>query len=432
MAIANTLYRASSLVLITCALLLSSVAVNAMGERGLSLSDAEQLMLNNPMLAQVREKHQALLEIPSQVGSLPDPIININAMNFPVSDFHRRTEPMTQLQVGVMQTFPFPGKRALKSQAAQFEAQAFGHSVDELKLQLTLSVRKTWWQIYYLDRALETVKENQRLFRELIEIALKKYETGSGLQQDVLLAQLELAKLFDQEIQLEAARRNQAIALNVLIDRPQSEVLKLARLDQTQLQKLSSKQAYFDLAQFRPQLMAAQAQVEAARTRQNSAERDFYPDFNVGVNYGDRRGDNANGSSRDGFVSVMVGIKVPIYANRKQNRALSQRMREAQSIVFASADIRGQIYGAISQSISNYQRSLAQFELFESTMLPQATQTVYSMQAGYQVNEVDFLNLVRARITLLNYELQYFRAFSEAKQALAALASAVGEENIYE
>jgi len=40
--------------------------------------------------------------------------------------------------------------------------------------------------------------------------------------------------------------------------------------------------------------------------------------------------------------------------------------------------------------------------------------------------------LVRAQSTLLNYELQYWRVFVEAKQSLARLEAAVGEVNIYE
>ena len=54
------------------------------------------------------------------------------------------------------------------------------------------------------------------------------------------------------------------------------------------------------------------------------------------------------------------------------------------------------------------------------------------MLAGYQVNEVDFLNLVRSQMTLLNYELQYWKSFSEAKQALSRLKATVGKETIYE
>jgi cobalt-zinc-cadmium efflux system outer membrane protein len=432
MAIASNARRTRILVLFTSALLLTFEG--AQGTEG-SLSVAQAVTAaieSNPGLAQVRERHAALLEIPSQVGTLPDPIINLNAMNFPVADFHRRQEPMTQVQVGIMQAFPFPGKLSLRKEAAEFEAHAMGHSVDDLRVQLVADVRKTWWQVYYLDRAFETVKSNQQLFREFIQIARKKYETGIGLQQDVLLAQLELSGLLDQELQIDAARRLQAITLNVLMDQPKLEEVTLSVVDRKELTILKDKEVYFEFAEARPLLKKKHAQADAARVRLSSAERDLYPDFNIGVNYGERRGDNSNGSSRDDFFSVMVGVKIPLYANRKQDKALRQRASESQSAIYAAVDTRGQIYGAITMTMTMYQRAFNQFDLFKTTIIPQATQTVRSMLAGYQVNEVDFLNLVRAQITLLNYELQYWRSFSDAKQSLAALEGAVGEANIYE
>ncbi len=54
------------------------------------------------------------------------------------------------------------------------------------------------------------------------------------------------------------------------------------------------------------------------------------------------------------------------------------------------------------------------------------------MLAGYQVDQVDFLNLVRSQVTLLNYELQHWKSYTEVNQSIARLKAAVGEENIYE
>ena len=128
----------------------------------------------------------------------------------------------------------------------------------------------------------------------------------------------------------------------------------------------------------------------------------------------------------------MLGFKVPIYASRKQDKAIAQRASEVQGAVYASQDVRGQVRGAISRSLTDYARARKQFELFESSILPQSNLTVQSMLSGYRVSQVDFLNLVRAQSTLLNYELQYWRVFVEAKQSLARLEAAVGEVNIYE
>lgn len=402
-------------------------------DSSLSVSEAVLTALrDNPSLAQLRARYEALQQIPSQVGTLPDPMIGLSAMNFPTTSFHRRQEPMTQVQLSFSQSIPFPGKLRLEREAADFDAQAAGLGVEELRLQIMVSVRTVWWQAFYLDRALETVRSNQQLFREFIQIAIKKYETGTGLQQDVLLAQLELSKLVDQEINLESMRDHQGITLNILMDLPEQVQIGLASEIERNLEEVQSREYYFKRADARPLLQQKMVQLEAANKRLNRAEKDRLPDFMLGVNYGDRRGDNPDDRSRDDLLSVMLGFKVPIYASRKQDKAIVQRASEVQGAVYASQDARGQVRGAISRSLTDYARARKQFELFESSILPQSNLTVQSMLSGYRVSQVDFLNLVRAQSTLVSYELRYWRVFVEAKQALASLEAAVGEVNIYE
>jgi len=402
-------------------------------DSSLSVSEAVLTAVrDNRSLAQLRARYVALQQIPSQVGTLPDPMIGLSAMNFPATSFHRRQEPMTQVQLSFSQNIPSPGKLRLEREAADFDAQAAGLGVEELRLQIMASVRTSWWQAFYLDRALETVRSNQQLFREFIQIARKKYETGTGLQQDVLLAQLELSKLIDQEINLESMRDHQGITLNILMDLPQQGKLGLVSEMKRNLEEVQSREYYFNKAEARPLLQQKMVQLEAANKRLNRAEKDRLPDFVLGVNYGDRRGDNPDDRSRDDLLSVMLGFKVPIYASRKQDKAIAQRTSEVQGAVYASQDVRGQVRGAISRSLTDYARARKQFELFESSILPQSNLTVQSMLSGYRVSQVDFLNLVRAQSTLLNYELQYWRVFVEAKQSLARLEAAVGEVNIYE
>jgi len=398
-------------------------------------SAVEVAVRDNPNLAEMQARYEALSAIPSQVGTLPDPMVNLNAMNFPADSFDRDQEAMTQAQIGFSQVFPFPGKLSLKEEAAEFDALAAGHTVEEVRLQLIKNVKNKWWQLYYLDRALETVDINQTLLRQFIIVAKTKYETGAGLQQDVLLAQLELSKLIDQKIQLQAIRRNQTIRLNILMDRPANNVVALPDKVSKTMPDIVDENMLYQLAESaRPRLKQMETQIEAAQSRLDLAKRDYYPDFKLGVTYGDRTGDNPlpRGGARSDFVSVMVGVKIPLYAGRKQSKAVSQKRSELQKNRYALLDEKGLVMAAISTAVTDYHRAKQQFSLFGSGIVPQAQQTVASMLAGYQVSEVDFLNLVRSQMTLFNYELQYWKALSDAKQALARLEAAVGEESVYE
>ena len=390
---------------------------------------------NNPNLAQMQARYEAMQSIPSQVGTLPDPILTLGAANFPTDSFDRTQEGMTQLQIGFSQKFPFPGKLTLKEDAAEFVAKAAYYDVAEMRLLLAKNVSTKWWQIFYLDRAIETVDSNQALLKQFIEVAKTKYTTGKGLQQDVLLSQLELSKLIDQKIQIVAFKDNQMIQLNILMDiAPRSAMNLPQKLNLDQPQVLAEKKLYQLAMKSRPLLQKHKQLVSAADSRLDLAERDFYPDFNIGVTYGDRGGENAlpMGGDRADLFSVKLGITIPLYAGSKQSYKVKQRVSEQFKSKYAYRDETNQVKADIARYITDYRRAQQQRSLFETGILPQARQTVQSMLAGYQVSEVDFLNLVRSQVTLFNYELQFWQSVSQSNQALASIQASIGKENIYE
>ena len=390
---------------------------------------------NNPNLAQMQARYEAMKSLPSQVGTLPDPILSLGAVNFPTDSFERSQEGMTQLQIGFSQAFPFPGKLDLKEEAAEFNAKAAYFDLTEMRMLLASNVSIKWWQIFYLDRAIETVNRNQNLLRQFVEIANTKYTTGDGLQQDVLLSQLELSKLIDKNIQKVALRENQIIRLNVLMNIAPRNTIRLPnKIDLVEKNILSEQQLYQLASQFRPLLQKHKALISAAKSNLKLAEQEYYPDFNVGVTYGNRTGENPPymGGDRADLFSIKLGIKIPLYASTKQSYKVKQRIKEKFKSKYAYYDEMNQVKADIATNATNYSRSRQQLSLFESGILPQARQTVQSMLAGYQVSEVDFLNLVRSQVTLFNYELQYWQSVSQSNQALASLQASVGRESIYE
>ena len=399
----------------------------------LQLADArERALANNPGLAEMRARYEALNEIGPQQGTLPDPIVSFNAVNFPWDDFDRNQENTTQLQVGVSQLFPYPGKLGLREDIADFEAEAALYSVEELRLSLAMNVAVTWWQLYFLDRSLETVERNQSLLRQFVEVAKTKYEVGKGLQQDVLLAQLELSKLLDQAIRVEALREQRAIRLSLLMGGAPDTSLRLPRAAPATVPTIAAESTLYQRAgEARPLLEQKRADIRASESRLELARKDYYPDFKVGVVYANRD-DNDLGQSRQDFLSVMLSVNVPLYAGTKQDKAVQQRSREVARSQYALTDERNTVMSAIALAASDYRRASAQLELFNHGIIPQARQTVESMLAGYQVDEVDFLNLVRSQVTLLNYELQYWQSYTEANQSIARIQAAVGEESIHE
>jgi cobalt-zinc-cadmium efflux system outer membrane protein len=392
----------------------------------------EQAVQGNPDLAQMQARAQAMAAIPSQMGTLPDPEISFNAMSLPTNSFNTRQEDMTQLGAGISLAIPFPGKLALREQAAAFEAEAASENVTELRWRLLNEVKTSWWLIFYLDRAIQIVDSNHALLKQFVQIARTKYEVGEGLQQDVLLAQLELSKLLDQQLILKASRRNAAASLNALLDKPANAELRLPEKVELQLPTIKQENLLYQQAETSRAILEGNRQgINAAQSRLELAKKDILPDFNLGASYGARANTPA-GDKRADLLSFNLSMNVPIFAAQKQAKAVDQRTSELMQEQYALQDQWNKVRSQISQGYNDYRRAKDQVVLFETGIVPQARQTVASMLAGYQVNKVDFLNLVRTQITLLEYETQYWKAFTEANQSLAQLSAAVGQEEIYE
>lgn len=415
----------------TIVLLLASNIAHA---EFLTLQQAEQLALqNNPALAATGKQAEAMATMPSQVGSLPDPKVSMKALNLPMDSFSTRQENMTQMQLGFSQALPFPGKLALKSDAAEYMAAAALQNQAEFRLLLLRNTRVHWWNLAYLDQALSIIRSNQDLLRNLVRIAETKYKTGKGLQQDVLLAQLELSKLLERELSLKGVRARESATLGVLLGSPSNTHIELppqltAHINTQPMDVAALKR---EARSARPMLLGMNDKVMAAGSRVALAKKGYYPDFNIGVAYGFRQGVNPmNKQPRADLASVMLSMSIPLYSGSKQGKAVDQRMAEKAKAQFSWQDAANQVDADIDAAASDLRIARDQVALFEHGILPQARQTTASMLAGYQVNKVDFLNLVRAQLSQFNTDIRYWKQVSITHQAEARLAAAAGKENL--
>ena len=399
----------------------------------LSLASALKIAVQeNPNLAQMQARYIAMSAIPAQMGSLPDPVISFNALNIPTDSFDLAQENMTQMQGGISQAIPFFGKLTLSAEAADYQAEAAKYDVDEVRLNLLSHVKQNWWMLFYLQRALNIINSNQNLLRQFVAIARTKYEVGEGLQQDVLLAQLELSKLLDKQIKINATLKKYQAQLNTLLSRPANQLIELPEIIPETLAMLKNENLlYIEAENTRALLSSRRESIHAAQSRLKLAKKNLLPDFNVGVFYGGRVDDLA-GQKRADLISFKVSMTVPIFAASKQQKAIDQYNSELIQQRYLLKEQWNQTRADISNAYNHYQQHQQQAALFKQGIIPQAKQTVASMLAGYQVNKVDFLNLVRSQITLYDYEIQYWRALSLANQAAAQLIAIIGKEEIYE
>lgn len=398
------------------------------GDAPLTLeASIQEALSRNPGLEMAERMADGMGHMPERMGALPDPSLKLGLMNVPTDSLDLDQEPMTQIQVGVSQMLPYPGKRGLRSAAARHDALAAAADAGEKKLELVRNVTALWWHLYHLERAIDIVTRNRELLDQLVTVARTKYRVGQGLQQDVLLAEVELSRLLDRELELTGARSAARARFAALLGRAGEQALVLPGTVDETLPDVQEPEALLALArENRPLLTAARQRVESAGARVRLAEKDHLPDLMLSATYGHRSGQDMMGQDRSDFASLMFSIDLPLHKGARQDRLVAQRRSEAAADDFGLIGAENRVSAELSETRARYLQAREQVLLLKDGIIPQAAQTVASMLAGYQVNKVDFLNLVRSQITLYNYETRYWTILAEARGALAGMTAAAG------
>jgi len=378
----------------------------------------DEALKNNPDFIAAISKANAFKEVPSQMGALEDPRIEIGLLKVPTNTLSL-SDPMKEITV--MQSLPYPGKLSLKSEMAQKEAEAAEEEYKDIEIKLIQMVKDSYYELYFIYNAIEITERNKLALQNFVKIAEAKYSVGMGLQQDVLKAQVELSKTIDELIRLEQERQSAEARLNILMNRlPQSLLGKPKDIKRSEF-RLTIEELQSTAVENRPLLKGLQKMIERYKTAYSLARREYYPNFDVGLSVGQER-DNMN------YLSGKISMNIPLWYKTKQDRKV---VEETHNINFATQrynTAKNEIFKSIKEIMAEEEKGRRLIELYSTGIIPQATQSLSSALAGYQVNKVDFLTLLDNQITLFNYQIQYERVLSDYEKKLAELEAVVGKK----
>lgn len=381
---------------------------------------------NNPALAEAENHIKVLKQVPPQAGSLDDPILRFELMNMPVDTFDFGQEPMTQKKITVSQNFPFPGKLGLRSDITFKDVSVAENDLDELKLQIAREVKQAYFELAFILASTEITEKNKSLLEQFVTIAASKYTVGKGIQQDVLKAQVELSKLLDELIRLEKLKQSEQARLNSLMDRLPQSPLSIS----PQMSKLPFHRDIETLQTMaethRPILNKLKVLIDKYGLSRQLAEREYYPNFNVGFGYGQR--EDGPLVDRPDFFSAFVGINIPLWHDTKQSKKVAEESYKVEVVRETYRKVKNDVYLRIKQILDQEAEVAQLITLIKTGIIPQAEQSLEVALADYQVGRVDFLTLLDNQITLFKWEIKYHRELSDYNKAIAELENMVGTE----
>lgn len=380
----------------------------ALFAKELTLAEAELLALDSDFVSkQFNARAESLSERAIADGQLPDPKIKFGVMNMPVASFDRSQENMTQLQVGIQQSFPRGQTLHYKSLQTLDIASVDAAMAFDREKRVLRSLRNSYLDLYLNVKTESILQQNRDLFTQMLDITQRQYAVGRDNQHDVLRAQLELALMDDRIAEITGAKEIALAELAKWIGDVQAQ----RSLPQTfpQLSSLSALAQMVSDLQNHPLIQVENARVNASDKSIKIAEEQYKPGWMLDLTYGERTGNNPNGSSRDDFASAMIMVDLPIFTDKRQDKRLAASKLQNTASQYARSDRLLELKRQLEKEHANWLRLGKRLELYETRAVVDAAQNSESTLKAYQNDLTDFTTLMRARLTELNTQLDMLK-----------------------
>ena len=170
-----------------------------------------------------------------------------------------------------------------------------------------------------------------------------------------------------------------------------------------------------------PMLREHEARIAAQTARVAGAVKEYKPDIDLSLQYGQRNG------SPD-MVSALISVPLPIQRSRKQDQDVAEARAELAALEAEHHAQVNELRAQVAKVYSDIQRERTQLALDVKAIIPQGRASLEAATANYQAGKADLLTLLDARATLFTYETSYHRLLTDFAQSLAELEQIVGKE----
>lgn len=390
-----------------------------------SLDEAKtRALLRNPGVKAAFESWRAAAARGPQARALPDPMLTYS---YYIEEVETRVGPQEQA-LGVRQTVPWFGKRALRGEAADAGALAARRRYEQAKLDLVYDVKTAYYDLYYLHKAIDVTRRNMELLESLEKVAQSRYKTGGAMLPLVQL-QTELGKLEDRVKELEALLPARVARLNAVLDRPpEAEVAKPTRIDVPD-DVLDTSRLRRQLTANSPRLKRLDSLARKHEHKGKLAEKQRRPDVSFGlksIDTGGARNPATPGSGTDPVMAT-VSVNLPIWRS-KYDAAEEEAERNRWAALHQKAEARNQLVARLDLALFHYRDAGRKINLYQDTLIPKAKQVLEVAKQAFETGEAEFLSLIDAERTLLEFELQHEQARTERARRRAEIEQLVGEE----
>ena len=363
-----------------------------------------QALAANPNLQVRQASARAAISRIRAAGALPDPMLSAGVMNLTLPRFAFRQSDFTEVDLELSQEFPWPGSLGARTQAARAEARRAGADVAARRREIVVRTAELYYRLRYVVTARATLQRQRKLLATAVDVATTRYATTSAPQSDPLQARVAVSRLDAEDSDLAEQQARVGAELKALRNVRGSERLSIELIRPETVPGVSHRAQQGavrapDSLPAHPRLVARQAALEAAEQTVRVEQLGARPDFSITTRYGAR----PLGSD---FFSAFVGIRVPLWAGRKQNRLADAARADADAARAELAEETAALEADLEVAHARVASGETRLRLLTTQVVPSAFATVEAVLRSYRVGQAPFLNVLAAEDSFYRAELE--------------------------
>lgn len=404
-------------------------ALKAQNEAGLYLDSLKWTAVgNSPGIKMLNARLDVVKNRIPQSSNLPDPVLTLGLVNMPTGSFSFDQDPMTSKMIGISQKFPFPGKLSSVQSLNAIDSIAVIYDIEEEKNRIKRDVEKAYWELLYLVKAERITEDKKELLKNIFDVVSTKYTVSQASQHNLFNVQLSISRLDEKLEDLTWKKKSAEETLKALIVLQEEITFFDNILDSVKLSSVDYGSVENIALEMRPLFKKISSYRQKADLLEESADYDYYPDFNLAVQYNQR--DNTEGINRelDDLVSLRLGINLPLNYGGKRSAKVDEAVSYKYYYDQMLSSEKQYFKIAAEESLNRISSLIEREKLLNGLTLLQARENFNAALAGYQVGDVDFANVIEAVNQMLETEMDIYRIRKEYLSEKSQLSYLAGTD----
>jgi outer membrane protein TolC len=379
------------------------------------LAEAEA---NAPAVRAASHRIAAVAERAPQAQALPDPLLSLTYTNESLDQITWGESMDTGATVTWTQEFPGGGKRDAREQVALAERRVAVESSSAILATVRARVFMAYVELHRIDRTRAIVEGSRPLLETARDAARVRFENGEGTLADVLKAGTALSRLEIELAALDGERARAEADLGGALGRTGPASFPPA-LDAPVELPWDPAAAEAGALENAPELRRLAAEAGRETSRIEAARRELKPDWMGSAAYTER-------GPLESMVMGMVGVRLPLWRDRKQARAIAEAERELDAVAADTDGARAALVAEVRTVSARIDEAGRRTTLLEQAIVPQRRAALDAVLAAYRNGRADFPSVVEEIDGLIAEAIEIETQRGARLAALASLEPLTG------